>query len=349
MKKNLLKYIKKLSEIMEVSVFIPAHITGFFTICNNEDSLKKGSCGGGLLIDKGVTTRIKIQKNALDNKRIDIKINGKKDKKNETIILKTLEIMEKEFPLKEYFEKILKNKNLSKNNIFKSEDYYISIENEIEVPIGAGFGISASSALGIAIGIGKLLNLPASQTELAKFAHLAEISLGSGLGDVIGQNSKGMVIRLSPGAPGIGKTTNLKKTIIDGKTIDLNNIYVLTKTFGEIETSNIIKNKKFIKNINHVGANIQKKIIDDLSLENFMKLSFEFAKKTNLMNEKVSNLVDELNETTIGSSMAMLGNTVFALVLEEDLNTIKNLDDFIISKISTEGLKIIEKDEMNSK
>ena len=39
---------------MSNSVFVPGHITGFFTIEDHEVSLKKGSCGAGFLLSKGV-------------------------------------------------------------------------------------------------------------------------------------------------------------------------------------------------------------------------------------------------------------------------------------------------------
>ena len=51
---------------MEVSIFVPSHITGFFQIINHNNPLKKGSCGAGAVMDKGVITRIKASKT--DNK-----------------------------------------------------------------------------------------------------------------------------------------------------------------------------------------------------------------------------------------------------------------------------------------
>ena len=43
---------------MSNSVFVPGHITGFFTIENHEISLKNGSCGAGFLLSKGGRTTI---------------------------------------------------------------------------------------------------------------------------------------------------------------------------------------------------------------------------------------------------------------------------------------------------
>ena len=43
---------------MDISVFVPGHITGFFNIENNVNPLKNGSCGAGFLVNRGVLTDI---------------------------------------------------------------------------------------------------------------------------------------------------------------------------------------------------------------------------------------------------------------------------------------------------
>ena len=43
---------------MANSVFVPGHITGFFTIENHEITLKNGSCGAGFLLSQGVKTTV---------------------------------------------------------------------------------------------------------------------------------------------------------------------------------------------------------------------------------------------------------------------------------------------------
>ena len=43
---------------MTNSVFVPSHITGFFSIENHEIKLKNGSCGAGFLLSKGVKTTV---------------------------------------------------------------------------------------------------------------------------------------------------------------------------------------------------------------------------------------------------------------------------------------------------
>ena len=332
---------------MKVSVFVPSHITGFFSIYNNENPLKKGSYGAGILIDKGVNTSIKtLEKQNIDlndesngdlnkKKSINITINGKKDNINEIITLKTIEILEKNLKLKD-------------KKIFNQE---IAIEHTINVPIRAGFGTSASCALGTAIGFSKLFNLSLSKIEAGQIAHLAELELKSGLGDVLSQTSKGIVIRKSPGAPGIGKTENIthlektdsninKEKLSKNEKNDFSDIYVLSKTFGQIDTASIIQNPIKVKKINEIGLNMQKKIIANPTVQNFIGCSYKFAKKTDLMTDEISSIVEDLKKYTIGTSMGMLGNTVFALSKKENLNNINDINDFTVSKIYNGGIKI---------
>lgn len=326
---------------MNVSVFIPSHITGFFSIKNDENPLKKGSCGAGVLINKGVTTKIGP---SIDKSDI-IYNNDKKDPKNEKIILKTMQIMKEHFDLK-----------------IKEE---LSITHDIEVSIGSGFGTSASCALGTAIGISEYFDLGIPREQIGQIAHISEILLGSGLGDVLSQTSKGVVIREFPGAPGIGKTktiTQLDSLIMTNKNNENNknkkkeikNLVVLTKTFGEIDTSSIIQNQKHEANINKIGSIMQKKIMDSPTIENFMDYSYQFAIETNLISKDVLAIIKSLNEFSIKGSMAMLGNTVFAITTKEKLNDIKNycknnennknnninISDFEVSKIDNEGIRI---------
>ena len=72
-------------------------------------------------------------------------------------------------------------------------------------------------------------------------AHLAEIEMKSGLGDVIAEVNGGITLRLKEGAPGVAVTD---KMILD------NDLYVISKSLGGIETSEIIGDPIHKKRIN---------------------------------------------------------------------------------------------------
>ena len=296
---------------MQCKVYAPSHITGFFEIIDHHNPLNMGSRGAGVSIDKGVITELKIDEtSSSDDASIQVRINGDKDAKNASITFKTIELMIKEFKL----EDTLNNTN-------------IAVNHHLEVPIGAGFGTSAAFALGTALGTAKLLELPITFNKAASIAHLAEVNMKSGLGDVVAEINGGITIRLKEGAPGIALTDK----IID------DDLYVIAKSVGGIETSEIIGDPDHKKRININGRNMLNELLKNPCPENFMKLSHGFAKETGLLCNEVSDIINILEEETMGSSMAMLGNTAFAISNTPD-TTIK---DAIISKIEPYGCRFI--------
>ena len=71
------------------------------------------------------------------------------------------------------------------------------------VDLGVGYGLSAALALGTALGAAALAGRPL--IEAAKIAHLVEVELGTGLGDVIAEYyGGGIELRIEAGAPGVG-------------------------------------------------------------------------------------------------------------------------------------------------
>ncbi len=337
------------------SVFVPSHITGFFSIFENENPLLKGSLGAGVLLDKGVITEIDEAKESND---LSILINGKKDEYNEVIILKTIELMDKEL-----------NKEENKFNLEK-----IALNQTIQVPIGCGFGTSAASAIGTAICINEYFNLGLSIEECGQYAHLAEVSLGTGLGDVIAELSKGIVLRTKVGAPDYGEAKSIVPHEKEGFGVFeslKSDFYVITKSLGEISTASIIENEKHKKVITDVGLEIQEEFNkkddgivigskfknkfnvavdsefnEEETIKKFMKSSLSFAKRTHLINDDLLQIVHQLHGKVLGSSMAMLGNTVFAIANEDQKLKLEAqyYNEFDFYKLDTNGIRMWESD-----
>ena len=316
------------------------------------------------LLDKGVITEIDQKENCDLNKEsnsengLSILINGKKDDYNEVIILKTIELMDKD----------LNNADVN----FNLEN--IILNQTIQVPIGCGFGTSAASALGTVICINEQFNLGLSMEECGQYAHLAEVSLGTGLGDVISELSKGIVLRTEVGAPGYGKAKSIvphEKTGFGVFESLKSDFYVITKTLGEISTASIIEDPKHKKLITQVGLEIgeefnkkddgivigskfkskfnvavDNEFNEEETIKKFMNASLKFAKSTHLINDDLLKIVHKLHGRVLGSSMAMLGNTVFAIANEDQKLKleVEYYNEFDFYKMNTEGIKIINKD-----
>ena len=277
-----------------MSVFVPGHITGFFNIENHDSKLKNGSCGVGFLLSRGVRTTI------VESDTFGFEVNQGDD----TVIREVL-------------------------NIFNLDDENFKVIQDIQLPIGAGFGTSAASALSLALALNEFLDLSYSFELCGQIAHMAEVNLGAGLGDVIAQTGHGMVLRTKPGAPGIGEIKSFS-----------HDVHVAWKTFGPIKTSEIISDPKHKKVISEAGVKYLEMFEEEPTLENFIAFSARFSEETKLMTDEVKNQIDYFNsmDNILGSSMAMLGNTVFAFAYDEDAFKNMDVEGLHIDKLNNNGI-----------
>ena len=278
---------------MNKSVFVPGHITGFFNIENHDVSLKNGSCGVGFLLSKGVRTTISPAD------KLDVDVN----QGDETVIGEVLKILE--------------------------IDDTFKITQDIQLPIGAGFGTSAASAFSLTLAINEFLDLGYSEELCGQIAHMAEINLGAGLGDVIAQTGQGLVLRTKSGAPGIGEIKSFR-----------HDVFIAYKTFGSINTADIIRDPHHKQILSEAGLKYLELFEKEPTVENFLSFSNKFSNETKLMSDDVKNLVDYFNSSSdiLGSSMAMLGNTVFAFAYDEDVFKKLDVDDLHVCELNNIGI-----------
>lgn len=284
--------------------FTPAHITGFFEICESENPEKKGSKGAGICLSKGVISTVEIQKK--QNLEIEIFFN---ENKSDAPVTKTC------------IQKLVGNLS-----------YKITVKSEIQLPISQGFGISGAGALSAGLATAKALNLNVTLNDIVKAAHLSEIENNSGLGDVVAQAIGGMEIRRKPGIPPYG--------LID-KFI-CNNEIVICVIGDKLETSKILKNPEYRESISTYGSKCLKKIIEKPTIDNLFDLSYEFAKNTNFVSKKVFEAIESCRK--IGkASVSMIGNSVFAYGKTEKLKEVlKNFGNVYVCEIDNRGARILE-------
>ncbi|HID47651.1 MAG TPA: pantothenate kinase [Methanothermococcus okinawensis] len=257
-------------------MFVPGHITGFFSIHRGEDPLKTGSTGAGIAINLGVTTEVK-------RGRGRIYFNGR-----EMNLCPSREVID--------------NLNVGGYDVI----------HRSELPLGCGLGISGGCALGCAYQLGKLLDLGVDDLELLKIAHISEVRCGTGLGDVIGQYFGGLTVRRRPGFPLDVKKVNIR---------DRDRYYIVIQVMGQRDTKAIIEDPTWIERINRIGDKLLKEMLKSPSLENFMKLSYIFARESGLASEEILSLCEDLRFSR-GASQAMLGNTLFVLCTEEEIEDV---------------------------
>ena len=267
------------------AAFSPGHITGFFKICNHADPHKKGSVGCGIALNSGIRSTVTPFEGAGES---SVFLNGK------PIAAKTILSAVSELSV------IAEKKYGSA--------FHFNIEETGMLPIGSGFGLSAAGTLGTAFAVNESLQLGLSRDELIEIAHVSEVSNGSGLGDVAGESSGGLVVREKPGGSAFGKFYSVP--------VPEKDVYCLV--LGELSTKEIINDSVCIQKINAAGESALNRFLKKPTLDSFMSESLMFSKSIGLLSETAEKIIEAVDPTDGMISQAMLGDTVFAIPSEKD-------------------------------
>ncbi|WP_255170250.1 pantoate kinase [Natrononativus amylolyticus] len=169
-----------------------------------------------------------------------------------------------------------------------------------DLPLGAGFGVSGAVALGTALAANRVFDRRLSVNELVTVAHGAEVRAGTGLGDVVAQARGGVPIRLEPGAPAHNE--------LDGIPARARVEYV---SFGELSTAEVLSGDT--DRLTHAGTRALSRVVEEPTLLSFMFASRAFAREAELVTDSVAEALADVAAVDGQASMAMLGDTVFAL------------------------------------
>lgn len=265
---------------MTATAFAPAHITGFFATMPNPDPVKAGSVGCGLCLEAGVTARVTTSRTStpdITGSGALIRING------EQIDLPTVTYVV--------------------GSLLGTGHSRLVVDLAVDVPLGYGFGVSGAAALATALAINNDTGQGLTMEQAAVVAHCADVVNLTGMGDVAGQYIGGLVTRTSAGAPGVGA---VEKVPVDA-------IEVSWVCLGEISTPLVLDDGITIERINILGQRALKALLKRPGLENFMSLSRDFAFETGLVSPGAADAIEAVEAVGGLASMAMLGDTVFAL------------------------------------
>lgn len=297
--------------ISVAKAYSPSHITGFFSEVKEESILNCGSLGAGVSIRKGVKSTVELYESERNN--FIIRING----------VISPDAIVSNFVVNEFLKRANKN-------------FFLKVSHEVNVPIGYGIGTSGSAALSLAFALNDALSMGLSDTESAQIAHRAEIECKTGLGTVLSEFHGGLCVRIKGGAPGIGKTSVIKK----------NNCKVAIFCFSPMFTQYFIESIRRIPN--HECNIMMMKVLKTKSTVEFLELSYKFSQSLEFINKTCNSLMDLLMQNSFHSSAALFGQTVFTIIKENELETIKKISKnfparLFISDIENEGARLIKK------
>ncbi|MCU4925652.1 pantoate kinase [Halobacteria archaeon AArc-dxtr1] len=260
----------------EATAFVPGHVTGFFSAHPDTDPMKAGSRGAGLTLTDGVEVTVSSVERAGSASRS----NGASA---ETVWLDSEPIHV------EPVETVLDALGASAH-----------VTAESDLPLGAGFGVSGAMALGTALAANRVFGEHRSENELVALAHCAEVEAGTGLGDVVAQARGGAPIRLEPGAP----ARNELDAIPERSRVE----YV---AFDELSTADVLAGDT--ETLSAAGERALSRLVDDPTLPALVRTSRQFAREADLLTPRVETAIEATADAGGEASMAMLGETVFAL------------------------------------
>lgn len=301
---------------MEASAFAPAHITGLVLPHEkSSDPLHAGSKGIGFSIREGVTTKVKAEQGT--GEEVEVWING-----NPAPDAKVS---------REAAKNILRRAGSKKCNL--------TIEHLVQVPVGVGFGTSGAAALSLTLAVNKALELDLSTVEAAQTAHVAEVTCRTGLGTVLAELHGGFEVRISPGAPGVGKLIQ----------IPLNKEYsVAALTFGALSTGKMLDSLEQRHEAYSLAEHLLTSFMQDRSVENFLHVSNQFSRLLTL-NDRLQRVLTEAEDAGFICGVALFGETVFTLVKPEETEVVErifkrlatNSSKVLITKISDQGARVL--------
>jgi len=266
------------------TAFSPCQITGFFRIHDRFADFKRvGSTGAGVCIQQGVTTSVKLYQRST---RHDILFNGRllSSPKVSRLVLREFQHVSGRF-----------------NAIVKHQS---------EIPVGCGYGTSGAGALSLALSLNESLGEPVSRVEAAQIAHTSEVEAHTGLGTVAAEYAGGVVVRLRPGAPGVGaiKRLRFKK-----------NLRVVSGTFGPFRKSKVLGDMRISARVNMCSRNLVSRFIKQPREAAFVELSRSFSTCVSLSSPRLKTATRRLEAEGFLPSMMMLGESLFCLVDSDDV------------------------------
>jgi len=291
--------------------FSPGHITGFFEIPHGAYShfLHRGSKGAGFSIDRGIATTAYVYESARAGHQISI--NGVKNHEAEV----------SNWVVEEYMK-------------LADRPYFVDIEHDVGIPVGFGLGSSGAAALSLSYALNQALDTGLSRTQAAQIAHRAEIECKTGLGTVIAEFAGGFEMRTTAGAPGVGSVSK----------IDLENYKAVVLCLAPISTKSFLTNR--MDEINGLGGIMLAKLSESRSVDEFLKMSREFAETLGLTEGRCKEPIAALKARGIESSVALFGQTVFTLVpqakAKETRDALKGFGStLLVCNIDSNGARVL--------
>ncbi len=167
---------------------------------------------------------------------------------------------------------------------------------EPEAPLGAGFGASGAATLATALAANERFGLGRDRESLLQAAHRAELDAGTGQGDVFIQDRGGLLWS-------DGEGINRRKS---GAAIEY-------ESAGGIDTGEVLADEAFAASARAVGPPHFAALGNEPTVRTFVERSWDYVSEIGLATPFVEDRVETVGAAGGAASMALFGDTVFAV------------------------------------
>ncbi|MCE4624661.1 MAG: hypothetical protein F7C35_02195 [Desulfurococcales archaeon] len=176
------------------------------------------------------------------------------------------------------------------------------------LPPGRGYAVSAASAITSVLASVKIGGRKVGVLEALQAAHKAEVLERTGLGDVLALSCGiGIVIRLHPGAPGLGRV----------ECVPLPRSIGIISVEGEGRSTRELLSEGYIRESAPLALRLIRRVSDEMSLESFVYASRIYTDRLNLLRHVVGGQVDIVRSTP-GLIGYYAKKSVAVVIVEED-------------------------------
>ena len=183
----------------------------------------------------------------------------------------------------------------------------VTIDQRVDTPIGSGFGASAAAATSAVYASAAALGIRRPKSELATFAHRAEIMESTGLGTVsVVFDSVGAGAITVPGEPGVARFAAVS---VPKET------RVVTAYFAPYDKKDALSNRKMREKISTLGHQALQGFLSDPTLDNLASQGEWFSARLGLESAEVKKAIASAKGAGASrASQNMIGYSVHSIV-----------------------------------
>ena len=271
--------------------FAPAAITNFFEISYNSPR-PSGATGGGYILSKGSTTKASLVPG--EEGAISTVVNDDASYNARTT--------------RRAVELLLADSGTGPR---------VALDQEVQTPIGAGFGASAASATSAVYAVAHAAGIEKPKTDIALFAHRAEIIEQTGLGTVsVIFDAVGAGAITVSGEP--GKAKFLTVPVPDGTRI-------VTAFLAPFDKKEAFSSRSVTERINRLGHGSLLSFLSDPTLDNLAREGERFSHELGLESVEVKKLIELAKSAgATYASQNMIGYSMHSVVGPDDADKVAN-------------------------